>query len=146
MNDRALDILERIESVHTRDEFRVNWKGQRMAAWQLARELGVPESTLENVTCNTCHRDVLNAIRKAAGWPALKDSTSESNYRARMSVCHGTNGNPKCDKLAGETKLIPRFPFFQWEGVNCTACGCIIPAKAALSWERCPLGKWPKEA
>ena len=145
-DNRIAEILDSIEAVHTNDRLSIDWKGHYPEAMKLARELGMPPEKMAEPNCLTCQLEVLNTLRTNIGLKELRNEAERSVYRARMDVCHGNEeqGIPRCERLAGTTKLKPTFPFFQIKDANCTICGCFVAAKANVKWERCELNKWPQ--
>lgn len=68
-------------------------------------------------------RLVASAVQAAATFVAAGcPLADEETVAARLAACAG------CDAR---------------KDGRCTACGCVLAAKARLSTEECPLGRWP---
>lgn len=67
--------------------------------------------------------------------PAPPSEAAPSQYQQRLLLC------ASCDKLR---RLHGGLPPGADVGLldRCGECGCLVKAKAFLSGQRCPLGKW----
>ena len=130
------DILERGRFSTSKAGTVVQWApGDRPEAFRIAIELGA-RIGLKDQGCPSCNITALNTLLQHVGLPPLVKQETHSITEARLRVCNG------CEFLAKETRLKTAFPFFEWAGVNCTVCGCVVKAKAALKGQRCPKDKW----
>lgn len=142
-SDRGADHTLRIDGILQRGRFThskagtvVEWApGDRPEAFRIAIDLGARVS-MKDQGCPSCSITVANTLLTHMGLPPLVKAAPHSITEARLRVCHG------CEYLAKETRLKTHFPFFEWAGVNCTVCGCVVRAKAALKGQKCPKDKW----
>jgi hypothetical protein len=141
---RIAEVLTQLEAEHTETGFRYSWDSEaaHQQAYRLAREAGYQGD--DDLKCNACNLEVINTLRIHIGRAPLRSAVPESQYQARIDICRGDPDKniPRCPSLADGFKFIASPPFVQFKNANCTACHCFVDAKAAISWETCPLEKW----
>jgi len=94
----------------------------------------------ERSKCYTCIMDQLNAVRDWVGYPPLKTKfiVSKKIKEERLEVCYNCKHLKKRAMYASTCGTL----YIGGKVEGGELCGCFVHAKAEITNEQCPLGKW----